>query len=498
LDNFSGQKEKLEKAVTEIGKCRGSLLYYLTNYVWIQDAVRQEITRWEAWPHLVKVIDLIQIWHNQPHPRRPLYLIIFKSRQVGITTTMAGVANWLATFFESTKGLELSKKETDAHQMLRKVKFINDQHPAFLKLTIDPDQNGMMGYPATHSILQALPSTEDAGRSTDATFVFTDEWEFHPYAENNFAAVKPTMDKGGLFVGASTVDKLDMNSFPKYIWRGAKNGDNAFIPMFFDYFVVPHRTQQTYEDDTRGLPEWQKEAEYPRNEEEALSAPQSTCFFDRNAINEMLKECKKPVEERYGGKIKIYKHSSTGRKYCLVGDPSEGQDDPCCFVVQDWQTEEDVASIHGKMSLDEQAKLAYELYQEYNEPLTSVEINAGGLTLIDKLTYLGVKNWFSWKEGHPGWRTTGSAINGGGNRIVMLNEFAEELSKRLISIPIREALAEILNFQWIDGKPQAVGGAHDDWVMAHAQLAQVRKSVKPKSVAKVSSFGYQEGGRTWM
>ncbi len=75
----------------------------------------------------------------------------------------------------------------------------------------------------------------------------------------------------------------------------------------------------------------------------------------------------------------------------------------------------------------------------------------------------------------------------------MLNEFAEELSQRLVRIPIREALSEFLNFQWIEGKAQAVRGTHDDWVMVHAQLCQIRKSLKPKAVARASSFEYREG-----
>ncbi len=347
-----------------------------------------------------------------------------------------------------------------------------------------------MGFPATHAYIEALPSTEDAGRSTDATMVFTDEWEIQPYAERNFAAIKPTMDKGGLFIGASTIDKLDMASFPKIIWRGAKSGDNNFITLFWDYFSVPFRTQESYLEDTKGLPEWQKEAEYPCSEEEALSAPKSTCFFDRDAIGDMLKECRQPIEIRYGGKVKIFKHSSTGRKCCFAIDSSEGQDDPSCGIIQDWATEEDLAVFHGKMSLDEQSKIAYELYKEYNEPFFSVERNAGGLTLIEKLKNLGIKNWYCYKENKEGWWTQHQ------NRIVMLNEFAEAISQRRIIIPIQEALSECLSFQWIDGKPQAIRGLHDDWVMAHAQLCQIRKSLKPQAVARASSGEYKET-RIW-
>jgi len=414
---------------------------------------------------------------------------VFKSRQVGESTTWAGIANWLCSFFESTKVLELSQREDDASELLGKSRFINQQHTDFLRLTFDPDQSSLLGYPATNSRIKALPSTETAGRSTDATLVIADEWEFHPYAEINFAAVKPTIDKGGIFVGISTVDKLKMDSFPKKIWRESKSGDNDFITLFYDYFVVPGRNERTYQTSVRGMPDWQKEAEYPRSEEEALSAPSSTCFFNTEVLKDMFKECCNPIEERYGGKVRIFKHSVSDRKYVFAIDSSEGQDDPAVGVISDWATEEDVTCFNGKISLDEQAKIIYELYCEYNEPYIAVERNAGGLTLVEKLLNMGVKNWYYCddKKNKPGWWTQHS------NRPVMLNELAEGIALRLKRIPMRDALQEFLSFSWIDGKPQAISGAHDDWVIAHAIAGQIRKEMKPKGTARASSFKYKEG-----
>lgn len=432
---------------------------------------------------------MVQGWADKS-PRKPLYIIIFKSRQVYTTTTLAGIASWLCTFFESTRVLELSKKETDASEFLGKSKFTNDQHPDFLKLKLDPDQASLIGFPATHGRIRALPSTEDAGRSTDATMVVSDEWEYHPYDRDNFAAVKPTIDKGGIFIGASTVNKANMDSFPKEIWRGAKNGDNNFIPLFWDYFVVPGRTEKTWIEHTKGLADWQKESEYPRSEEEALSAPKSTCYFNRDAINEMFKECQPPIEERHGGLVKIYKKSVAGRKYIFASDASEGESDPSASVVQDWQTEEDVATIHGKISTDQLARLIFELYEEYNKFFTAVERNADGRRLIDKLIDMGVDNWYYHSPGKHGWWTSGTKT-GGGTRLMMLGELSESISERQVRIPIRSALSEFLSFSWVDGKPQAVRGAHDDWVMAHAILRQIRKTA-PSGQMMAKSMKYRE------
>ena len=485
------QNDNSKKEDIEWRKCQMSLLYYLSNYVYIQDSISQSIINWKLHPHLRQLIDLVQDWSDRV-PRKPLYIIIFKSRQVYTTTTLAGIASWLSTFFESTKVLELSKKEGDAGEFLDKSRFINARHPDFLRLTLLPDQASLLGFPATHSRIKALPATDDAGRSTDATLVVSDEWEYHPFAEENFAAVKPTIDKGGIFIGASTVDKTDMNSFSKSIWRGAKVGENNFIPIFWDYFVVPGRTEETWVEDTKGLADWQKEGEYPRSEEEALSAPKSICYFNRDCIAEMFKECHEPLEIRYGGLVRIYRKSVAGRKYAFAVDSSEGQYDPMAGVIAD-QSGEDVVAIHGKISIDQQARLIFELYEEYNKAFLGVERNAAGILLIEKLREMGVRSedWYycDTAKKKAGWWTSGTST-GGGTRPLMLSEFADLIGERQVRIPMRDALSECLSFSWVDGKPQAIRGAHDDWVMAHAILCQIKKRV-PTGGIKFAHWKYK-------
>ena len=462
-----------------------SLLYYLKNYVLIQDRLRQEILKWEPWPHLCELVKLIQDWHDQPVPRKPLYIVIIKSRQVGASTTLSGIANWMVSFFESSKVVQQSENERVAFEKLDRCRFIFEHHPQFLKFTVNPNQSDFIGIPATNGKIITLPSTEDAGRSTDATMVDCDEWERHRNAREGFAAVKPAMAKGGLFIGTTTVDKNNIDSFPKEIWREAKQGKNGFVPLFWGYFVVPGRTEETYQLDTRGLSDWRREAEYPQNEKEALSAPKTTSYFNTDVLESMLKECRDPVDVRYGGLMRIFTPPISTRKFAFAIDSSEGMDDPSVGIVMDLQTDEDVACFNGKLSLEEQAKFALELYRYYNEPLISVERNGSGLTLIEKLNNLGITNWYySDKERRKeGWYTAGRGLN----RDVMLTQLAETIHLRRKRIPIKDCVQEMFNFIWRKGKPQAVTGGHDDWVMCEAQLGQIAKNL-PTGGIKFSSF----------
>jgi len=389
--------------------------------------------------------------------------------------------------------VEQSENQEVAEEMLDRSRFINEHHPPFLRLTALPNQSNLMGFPATGSKLVAIPATEDAGRSTDVTMAVCDEWEKHRNARDGFSAIKPAMAKGGLFIGATTINKTNIVSFPQEIWREAKQGKNGFVPLFWGYFVVPGRDEATYQSDTKGLADWRREGEYPRNEKEAFSPPKSVGYFNHDILDEMLEECRDPVDVRYGGLMKIYTPPIATRKFVFAIDSSEGRDDPSVGIVMDAQTEEDVACFHGKLSLEEQAKFGLELYRLYNEPLISVERNGSGLTLIEKLKNLGV-NKESWyyldkEQTKEGWYTgsRGGGQGGGVNRDMMLNQLAEAVHLRRKRIPMKDCVLEFYHFVWINGRQQAVKGGHDDWVMCEAQLGQIAKNL-PTGGIRFSSF----------
>ena len=395
----------------------------------------------------------------------------------------------MCTFFESTRVLESSQREVDANEILGKSRFINDNHPNFLRLKLEPDQASLLGFSATHSRIRSLPSTSGAGRSTDATMVFCDEWEFHDDSEKNFAAVKPTIDKGGIFIGASTVDKTNMNSFPKKIWAGAKNKDNNFIAIFWDYFVVPERTDKTYKLHTKDLEDWQKEAEYPKNEAEALSAPKTISRFDVNALVEMLKECVSPIRIEYNGWVKIYKESVAGRRYCFPIDPSEGSYDPSLGVIIDSQTHEEVAKYSGKIPIDDQARIGWDLYQRYNNAFTAVERNASGLTLIEKLKNMGLTNWYfcDKQKTKAGWWTSSA------NRGLMIQDLAENIRLRQYRIADAEEVQEFQSFIRTEKHPDGIarGGCHDEAPIVWGIYTQARKVI-PSGDMKVIHLKYNQ------
>jgi len=416
-------------------------------------------------PHIVEILRICGEYR---------LIIILKARQIYMTWTMAGLALHGALFQEGSNTVILSKGEIEAGETLDYARFIHSQLPDFLRIGKGSDQSSLITFPAMHSKIRALPATKDAGIGLGgASRIIADEWEFHEYAKENYAEIKPMIDAGGQFIILSAVNKYDQETKFKEVWFKAQAKENNFYPVFLPYNVLSERTEAWYEDQKREYDQWELEGRYPRNEQEALSAPQLVCRFDVQALNAMREDCRSPIHIERNGAVKIYKDSSTNLKYCLAFDPSEGAYDPCGGMIGDWATKEKVVQISGKIPLDEQAQIIFDLYTRYNQPFTAVERNASGLSLIERLKNLGLTNWFHCdKQGEKeGWWTNSA------NRPVMIGELAEAIRLRQIREPDEDALNQFYSFIRTRKKSEgeARGGAHDEHIMTWGIFLQISK-----------------------
>lgn len=426
-----------------------------------------------------------------------------------MTWTMANYTARHAMFRSGANAIMLSKGETEAGESLDYVRFIHSQLPSFLQLSKGHDQASLIDFPAMHSKIRALPATRDAGIGLGgASLVIPDEFEFHEYAAENYAEIKPMIDTGnGQMVIMSAPNKYDQETKFKGLWLGARDGmgalreittgcwvqdgigPNNFYPIFLGYNVLPERDEAWYEERTKEYDQWEIEGRYPRTEQEALSAPQLVCRFDVKALEDLKTRCSSPLKEEYNGLIKIYQEPIAGGKYCFVMDSSEGtaSSDPCAGMIIDHWCEK-VAEFHGRIPLDEQARIGWDLYQRYYNPFTAVERNAAGLTLIEKLKDLGITNWFFSDKARTkeGWWTSS------GNRPPMLTDLAEAVFHRQIKEPNPEALDEFHNFIRTKKKQEgeARKGAHDEYVIMWAIFLQIRK-VMPTGTAKMITAKYK-------
>jgi hypothetical protein len=441
-----------------VGACANSCLYFLSHYGKVLDPLKG-IINFETWLHLVNLLDDFE---------KHRLVIVLKARQIGVSWLLAGYALWKVLFQTGANTLFISKKESDASDLLGKSRFMYGQLPFYMQFPLDIDHSTCMGFKVMKSRLKALPSTEDAGRSEAATLVIMDEWDFHPYAEQNYAALKPTIDAGGQLIGVSTADKTKADSLFKTIYADAKTGENDFTPVFFAWDARPGRDQNWYDIQTKEYPAYLLEQEYPSNEEEALSPPASISYFDVEALDAMLREVTLPIESRNNGMVRIYKRPIVGRNYCVGVDVAEGVGkDASVAIVMDVRTKEVVALLWSyDIAQDLLAYKIVNLAEEYNSALLVPEKNSG-LLCLNKVEEIGYRNLYyrdvlPEKHDKPGFETTKA------NRNLFLGKLEEAIRKREIVIRDREVIKQLYTFILKEGKLQAQEGGHDDAVIALA------------------------------
>ncbi len=406
---------------------------------------------------------------------------------MGFTVVVTYFEVWLAKFHDNVKCLNLSQGEDEAFDLLDKCIYLDDNLPPFLKGSLrSPDQKGHIGFPDADSEIRALPSTEKAGRSTDATLVFCDEWEYHPYAEKNFAAVKPTIDGGGLFIGGSTFDPTRKDTFFKEKYFAAKAGEGQFKKGFLPFDVRPGRDDAWRDRASADLKVWQKLSEYPRTEAEALSIIDSLKFLDKNALDDLQSRQILPLpnHDLYGKHktVKIYKLPVTAGKYMVICDPSDGKEDPHAIIVVDATTMEEVASSHGKVPADRCAVIFDDLVRLYNNAFNLHELNAraGGI-FSQKLKDLNTPNQCHFlkpdKKLDPkkiGW-WTGATL-----KEWVYDLLEEAVRNRAIQPHDPKAIGEMKDLNLLEGEaiPEVPRGGHDDWCDVWARAVALKRYMR--------------------
>jgi len=398
-------------------------------------------------------------------------------------------------FHENVMVLMLSKKETDAWKLVAKCKYILAYLPPWMRRKL-AGQGGQgskssMKFEGNDSEIEALPSTDDAGRSTDATLVVRDELEYHPFAEANYAAVRPT---GAQLIDLTTQDKSIADSHFQQRFMDAYKGVTNTKWVFLGAMERPVREnnmtpEQWWENViVPSYSEWQRENEYPLTLEEALRPSIAHGFFDNDALNHMERDIDIPIKTNeintFNGMVKIFRKPVVGRKYCLFTDPSDGFEDPHHTVVIDSQTQEEMACSSGMVKADRCAEIHDSLVRYYNNAFNAYELNsyAGGkfdetlknLETPNRCPFINTdgklkldKNGNAYKYG---WWTTRVL------RRKMINGLEEGVRLGMIRTHSADTIEEFRNFIVpAGGEPCARKNWHDDKVMAWGGVLELNK-----------------------
>jgi hypothetical protein len=464
------------------------------------------VIKFQLWPHLV---DLIHILGTDR------LICILKARQVGISWLLAAYALWTAMYQEGAVVLLFSQGEDEAKVLLGKCKTIHGLLPEHLRGDLGADSTVLLTFPDARSKIAAYPSTEKAGRSETGTLVIQDEADFHEQLDANYTAVKPTIDtNGGQLIQVSTVNKRRMVTLFKQIFRGAREGVNGFKGVFLGWRARPGRDEKWYERTKAAAPttddmspELYMEQEYPASEAEALAPSRVLAAFDADALADMEKDIREPIETR--GPVSIFQKAIVGRKYVGFSDASHGvgSDDGVTAVME--VGGKVVADVQGNnLSPEEQAELSVNLLREYGagtDPLWAIEDNDWGILLIRKAQELGYQNLYHRSVSPPntvlppnasmtgrpqvkrvGWHTDER------NRHLLWGEVMEAVRVRAIVVYSRRGWSQftsVIRNPDKGGRIEAMSGTHDDYPFAVGGAWQMQKeALTGATVTPIRSF----------
>lgn len=157
--------------------------------------------KFELYPYQVAVL-----WHFLYNR----FNIIKKFRQGGITELIAMYCLWLAMYHNHKTIVIISIKDRVAKKVLKRIKFMYNNLPAYLKVPVINGRGSDIGTATdlefcNGSVISSIPTTEDAGRSDAVSLMVIDEAAIVRWANTIWASAFPTLSTGGAAIVNSCV-----------------------------------------------------------------------------------------------------------------------------------------------------------------------------------------------------------------------------------------------------------------------------------------------------
>ncbi len=190
-----------EEQAKELQKCIDDTLYWLKAYCYLKHTTLGKIP-WDK-PYAYQEI-LIEKLQNKDD------IIVLKSRRIGASWTVCAYVLWLCIFHPDITCMLLSRKESLAKGLLKRIKFMLVNLPRWMQPKVGVNTLTELSFvfstdeETAESNIMSLTTTDESGRGEDAALVFVDELAFIPNGDETWAAVGPTAAGGGQRVCVST------------------------------------------------------------------------------------------------------------------------------------------------------------------------------------------------------------------------------------------------------------------------------------------------------
>lgn len=495
--NLQTKTKQAEQYVAEFLNCKRSFLYFCIRYIFIEVPGGDILLNpYKPQSTLTK---LISVSH---------FVLVLKSRQIGITTIMQAYITWLCVFYENVVIGIISKDAPEATDFARKIMGMIDKLPVWIKPRSFTKRTERTFILSNGSKCYASPVAPNAPEKTlrgkDITFLVIDEAAFIKHLDEAWTAMVPTLSTNQKAAKAANIPygTVILSTPNKTVGVGkwffqryskATAGADIFRPFVIYWKDVEelasdpdwYNTQcRLFGNDTRKI----------QQELELKFLSTSGSFFDEKTTEQIQTSSIQPLErfKIFNGEMWVFQKPVPGRYYIIGVDtaPEHGADNSA-ITVWDYIDMSQVWEYQGKCPVTDFIKVVKVAAAQYPGTIV-VESNSYGNQVVEDLNLSDYSPMlYREKRGDnriPGIATTGKT------RPLMIDALYSFVSNFPEGVRSKRLALELVGLiSKPSGRVEADIDCNDDLVFATALCAYVRKYDPPLSVEPqklmTSSFG---------
>jgi len=483
-----------QKYVEEFIKCKSSFDYFCRNYVLIELPGRDE--KLIPYRKQTELIDLIEVKH---------YVLVLKSRQIGISTIIQAYSTWLTTFFDNVVIGIISKDGREATDFARAIRGMIEKLPDWMKPLKGVLGRGFAKRTEQSFILTngskvfASPVNPNAPEKTlrgkAITFLVIDEAAFVHYVDTAWTSMVPALStnqmqarKANIPYGTvvlSTPNKT-MGVGQWYFERYLKSisGDDIFNPFVIHWKMIPELCDdpEWYNTQCRLFDHDKKKI---AQELELKFLPAEGSFFEAETVEKMQDNTETPKEkiQIYNGEIWQFRLPIPGAQYIIGVDTApEHGNDKSAITIWDYVTLEQVWEYQGKCKVLDFVNVVKVAATSYKNAVIVVESNSYGNQVVEHLNASEYgPQLYKEKRGNaliPGLSTSPKT------RPLMIDALYSYMTQFPESVKSERLALELTGLvSKANGKVEADTGCSDDLALSAALCFYVRKYDPPLALA---------------
>jgi len=479
--------------VAEFLKCKADFEHFCRTYIFIEIPGRDVLL--QPYRKQVELVNLIEDKH---------YVLVLKSRQIGISTIIQAYSAWLTIFYDNAVIGIISKDGREATDFARAIRGMVEKLPEWMKPPKGPLGRGFAKRTEQSFILTngskvfASPVNPNAPdktlRGKAITFLVIDEAAFVHHIDSAWTSMVPALStnqmqakKANVPYGTivlSTPNKT--NGVGEWYFKRyykAVSRHDIFEPFVIHWKMIPeladdsdwYKTQcELFDNDQRKIAQ----------ELELKFLPTEGSFFEADTVEKVQNAVMEPIERLrlFNGEMWRFSNPISGRYYIMGVDtaPEHGED-KSAVTVWDYETLEQVAEYQGKCKVLDFIKVVKVLATQYPGMIV-VESNSYGNQVVEQLnnsefSYMIYKEKRGKQTVLPGLSTNTKT------RPLMIDALYSYITQYPECVKSERLALELTGLVTkTNGKVEADTGCHDDLALGTSCVFYVRKYDPPMMI----------------